>query len=324
MGVPDIARQLVAPRSGDGLEVALGGGRRAFLPKTTVDPEYADQAGNRVDGRDLTQEWLDRHPRSAYVWNGAQLAALDLTETDHLLGLFEPSHMKFELDRSGDAAGEPSLAELTKVALDVLRRSEDGFFLMVEGGRIDHGHHAGNAHRALHDALAFDDAVAMAMTETSPEDTLIVVTADHSHTLTIGGYPTRGNPIFGLVRSNDPQGRPQDSPMLDAFGLPFTTLGYANGPGHLGASGLQPEGPKRFPHFMRAVEASSAGRHPLSDEQAQDPAYLQEVGIPLSAETHAGEDVAILAGGAGAELFHGVQEQNFIYHAIVEALGWSD
>ncbi|MCZ6785238.1 MAG: alkaline phosphatase, partial [Proteobacteria bacterium] len=228
---PDIARQLVEFGHGDGLEVALGGGRANFLPATAPDPEDAGATGARADGRNLTAEWLERLPDSAYVWNAEQLAALDPAQTNHVLGLFEASHMEYEFDRSGDAGGEPSLSEMTAFALKVLSRNPEGYFLMVEGGRIDHGHHANNALRALTDTIEFANAVRTALEATSAADTLVVVTADHSHVFTLSGYPTRGNPILGLVRTNDMWGAPVAEPALDALGLPYTTLSYANGPG---------------------------------------------------------------------------------------------
>ena len=70
------------------------------------------------------------------------------------------------------------------------------------GARIDHAHHAGMAARALTDALALEEAVIKATELTKEEDTLIIVTADHSHTMTIGAYPTRGNPILGWILSH--------------------------------------------------------------------------------------------------------------------------
>ena len=70
------------------------------------------------------------------------------------------------------------------------------FSARLVGGRIDHAHHVNNAHLALSETVAFDDAVGVAM-EMTGEDTLMVVTADHSHVLTIAGYPDRGHNIFG-------------------------------------------------------------------------------------------------------------------------------
>src|SRR5882672_1560515 len=239
-GFPDIARQLIEFSHGDGLEVALGGGREKFLPRTVHDPEYPDKTGERHDGRDLTKEWLHRHPKSAYVWNKAQLDAIDTKQVRHLLGLFRPSHMQYEYDRGKDGAGEPSLTEMTGKALDILSQHQKGYFLMVEGGRIDHAHHAGNAFRALTDTVEFARAVKLAMERTDPRDTLIIVTADHSHTLTMAGYPRRGNPILGKVIE---PGHPAGEYAKDALGEPYTTLGYVNGPGYAGPSIAQPEGP---------------------------------------------------------------------------------
>jgi alkaline phosphatase len=308
---PDIARQLIEFPYGDGLEVALGGGRSRFLPRTAQDPEDTGRTGDRLDNRNLTAEWTTRRPRSAYVWNKRDFDAIDPNRTDHLLGLFERSHLEYEHDRPRDTAGEPSLSEMTSKAIDILARNRNGFFLMVEGGRIDHAHHEGNAYRALTDAVELSRAVETAMRKTDPRDTLIIVTADHSHTFVMSGYPQRGNNIFGLVREAG-----ETNFALDALGLPYTTLGYLNGPGYAGASGDQPEGAHTFPHAGRNFRPMTGGRPDLRRVNTLDPNFMQEALVPFSYETHGGEDVAIYAGGPGAHLFHGVMEQNVIFHVI--------
>lgn len=320
-GFPDIARQLIEFPYGNGLEVALGGGRRYFLPNTAADPEAAGKKGGRKDGRDLTKEWTTRYPDSAYIWNQAQFDAIDPATTRHLLGLFNYSHMEYEHDRANDVAGEPSLAQMTEKAIDLLARNRKGYFLMVEAGRIDHGHHAGNAHRALTDTIALSNAVKAALSKVDLSDTLVVISADHSHTMTIAGYPTRGNPILGKVVGNDKQGNPATGFSKDMLGLPYTTITYANGPGYTGASDAQPEGSKRYPHFPKTYAGITRGRPDLTAVDTKDPNYLQEATVPLSSETHSGEDVAIYAGGPGSQWFHGVREQNFIYHVMAESLG---
>jgi alkaline phosphatase len=330
---PDLARQLVEfpgpGGNGDGLEVALGGGRHHFRPRGEPDPEDATRPGRRLDGRDLTTEWQARRDDATYVWRRDQLLALDLDRTGPLLGLFEPGDMNWEVDRAGDEVGEPSLAEMTRVAIDLLSQSERGFFLMVEGGRIDHGHHAGNAHRALVDTIAFSDAVRVALDHTDPAETLIVVTADHSHTLTISGYPKRGNPILGKVVGVDWTRGGGEIESRDALGLPYTTLSYANGPGYSGASADQPAGAHAYPHQpcdrsgQHCGFKGAQGRPDLSEVDTTAPDYLQEATVPFGTETHAGEDVPVYATGPGAALFHGVQEQSYFYHAMVEALGWT-
>jgi alkaline phosphatase len=316
-GCRDIARQFAEFDVGDGIEVALGGGRGNFLAVGETDPEYPGTPGKRLDGRDLTREWRQRYPQGSYVWNQHQLAALDLARTPRLLGLFEPDHMNYEHDRGQDRAGEPSLAQMTRAAIGVLKHNPRGFFLMVEGGRIDHAHHAGNAYRALDETVAFSAAIRAAAEATSASDTLIVVTADHSHTLSFAGYQHRGNPILGKVRGASSEDRGAGL-ALDALGLPYTSLSYANGPGYPGASARQAQGAKKFPHIVSAAKATE-GRPDLSlvDTEAAD--YLQESTLPTRSETHGGDDVGVWARGPGAAAVHGSLEQNVIFHLLVQA-----
>jgi alkaline phosphatase len=286
-GFPDIARQLIEFPFGDGLEVALGGGRRQFLPTS--------REGNRTDGRDLTAEWLARFPRARLVGNSAELASVDAASTDHLLGLFSDSHMQYEHDRTPGPDGEPSLTEMTLKAIQILSKNPEGYFLMVEAGRIDHAHHDGNAHRALTDTIELSRAVAATLETIDLDETLVIVTADHSHVMTLAGYPPRGTPItekVPAVRDGTPTGdlaRARD-------GLPYTTLGYANGPGARGT------------------------RIDLTDVDTTDPDFVQEATVPLGNETHGGEDVAIYAAGPSAHLVRGVLEQNVIFHIMLAAL----
>lgn len=315
-GCTDIAQQLLTDaRFGRGPLVALGGGRGQFQPATARDPEYADKVGLRLDGRDLVAEWKQAHPGGAYVWNTGQLRAAK--DAPALLGLFEPDHMQFDHDRDRTPGGEPSLAEMTTTAIQALARTSEGFALMVEAGRIDHAHHNGNAFRALDETVALSDAVRAAM-QAAPPETLIIVTADHSHSLNFVGYPVRGNPILGKVRGLGGEEGDRTQYARDQLGLPYTTLNYANGPGYPGASNAQPQGSKHHPHQPANVHPS-AGRPDLTHVDTQAPDYLQESMVPLKAETHGGDDVGIWATGPGSAAFHGTLEQNTLYHLIVQA-----
>lgn len=326
--VKDIAAQLIDfpkdwRRRGydlDGLEVAMGGGRSAFFPAD----EGAGSAfrGTRLDKRNLAAEWVDSRENAAYIQDLDSLKAVDPKKTDHLLGLFSSSHMSYNASRP---AGEPSLSDMTSVAIDILDKNRKGFFLMVEGGRVDHGNHAGNAYRSLMDALELAKAVETAYDKVDPEETLIVVTADHSHVITMAGYPTRGNPILGLVVTNDKKGEPSDTFALDSLGKPYTTLGYANGPGYIGQSNQQEEGAKTYPHKPRQYKAGVSGREDLSEKYGVTPQtqtsdafrdHLQESAIPMGGETHGGEDVGIWATGPQAHLLGGTVEQNVIFHLM--------
>jgi len=321
-GFPDMARQLVEFPLGDGIDVALGGGRQHFLPSTSSDPD-ASSSGTRLDGRDLTAEWRARREGAVVVTSREQLLTLDPEKTGPVLGLFEPGQMNYEEDRLLNTTGDPSLTDMTTTAISMLERNPRGFFLMIEGGRIDHAHHAGNARRALRDTIEFSDAVAAARAATDPADTLIVVTADHSHVFTIAGYPTRGNDILGKVRSNDAAGEPAADYALDSAGRPYTTLGYHNGPG--ARSTVLQDDPSRIHTTEDEAESSSrfARRPDLTQVDTGALDFLQEAAIPLGYESHGAEDVAVYADGPGSELFRGVREQNYIYHVMEDALGWN-
>ncbi len=306
-GCEDIASQLIslpkrfknsAPQV-DGLELVFGGGRRNFL---------SGEQGKRQDGRDLTQEWLAHYQDAAYISDKAALEAVDLVTTKHLLGLFSESHMDYETDRQA----QPSLTEMTQKAISLLQQNQQGFFLMVEAGRIDHAHHATNPYRALEDTIELANAVEAAYNNTNPEETLIIVTADHSHVFTLGGYPTRGNPILGKVISNDAAGNPESTPALAEDGLPYTTVGYANGRGF-----------QTLPNATSADaiydEDIAAGRVDLTDVNTSDPNFHPAVLVPQPIESHGAEDVAIYATGPGSSLVNGVMEQHSIFHVMNQA-----
>ncbi|XP_014813512.1 PREDICTED: alkaline phosphatase, tissue-nonspecific isozyme, partial [Calidris pugnax] len=190
-GCRDIARQLV--ENIPDIEVILGGGRKYMFPKNASDVEYPHEEkhrGTRLDGRNLVQEWYDVKPPSKvsrYVWHRRDLLTLNLSRVDFLLG--ESQHPRVPPP--------------------------------PPGGRIDHGHHEGKAKQALHEAVELDRAIGLSTRLTSAQDTLSVVTADHSHVFTFGGYTPRGNPIFGLA--------PMQS---DVDRKPFTSILYGNGPGY--------------------------------------------------------------------------------------------
>ncbi|NXK00791.1 PPBT protein, partial [Corythaixoides concolor] len=217
-GCKDIARQLV--ENIPDIEVILGGGRKYMFPKNASDVEYPHEdkhRGTRLDRRDLVRAWHDAKPPgkvAKYVWHRRDLLALNLSRVDFLLG--ESRHPKV-------LWGTPDLG------IKGGRGCREGSPWRVTasgggcgaGGRIDHGHHEGKAKQALHEAVELDRAVGLVTRLTSPQDTLSVVTADHSHVFTFGGYTPRGNPIFGLA--------PMQS---DVDRKPFTSILYGNGPGY--------------------------------------------------------------------------------------------
>lgn len=320
-GCKDIALQLVEFEAGlkarypharkvDGLEVTMGGGRRHFLPRDADfnSPDAVSSTeGDRTDGRDLTAEWQAANPDGVYVFDQAGFDAIDPDTTERVFGLFNESHMQYEADRHNDIAGEPSLSEMTAKTIDILDNNKKGYFLMVESGRIDHGHHAGSAYNALTDTIEFAKAIQAAVEATDPDDTLIIVTADHSHVFTIAGYPKRGNPILGKVVSVG-----SEEPATAADGLPYTTLGYTNG------RGFNDLGNETDADVVYGLPIN-AGRFDLTGIDTEAPGFHQEALVPLGSETHAGEDVAIYGAGPGSQMVIGTNEQNVIFHVMNRA-----
>ncbi|WP_421261612.1 alkaline phosphatase [Aeromonas jandaei] len=269
---------------GSGVDVLMGGGANHWTPYNSTSNK-----GGRADGRDLTAELTAQGYR--YVTTRTDLAKVD---SGKLIGLFSAkSHLDYELDRvaKGAANTQPSLSEMTAKAIDLLSQNSQGYFLMVEGGRIDHALHGTNAKRSLTDAVALDDAVKTALGKVDLKDTLIVVTADHDHTMTINGYSAKGNKVLDLVKNGD------GSTQNDMDGKPFTTLVFGNGPNRPDV------------------------RPTLTSDQVMADDYLQETGVKLGSETHGGGDVMLFADGAGSSRFKGTLDNTRVFGKLKEALG---
>ncbi|XP_058828962.1 alkaline phosphatase 4-like [Topomyia yanbarensis] len=298
----DIARQLVENAPGNKLNVILGGGRSELgvsVGDDTVTEQKIngsmDKPCNRTDGRNLVNTWLeDKNGSSAaFVWNTSQLLNAEVDELDYLLGLFADEHMSYETLRDKTGGGQPSLSDMTEKAIRVLKRKHsNGFVLMVEGGRIDHGHHQNIPRLALAELVELDRAVERALGMVNLEDTLIIVTADHSHAMTFNGYPDRGNDILGLGNRPDK--------------LPYETITYANGPGfRYHRASDDPAEPKSHGTW---IPVETMDRSPIS--------YRHLSSLPLDDETHGGEDVAVFAAGPGSGLVRGTFEQNYIAYVM--------
>lgn len=313
-----LAQQLAGKKSKapaiDGPEIILGGGARNFFPETPVTMDGKQFVGKRKDGRNLVAEWRQNNPGGAFVSDAESLQQAVENPQGPVLGLFSNSHMAYESQRLHEdaAAQQPSLAQMTDAALEVLSKHKSGYMLVVEAGRIDHAHHASNAYNALQDTVALSDAVALAAERTNPNDTLIIVTADHSHVFVMAGYSARGNPILGKSKP-----KADGDYARDVNKLPYTTVGYLNGRGFAFDEGERDAD-------SRYAAPVDAGRKNLEKVNTQDPGFHQESLVPLNAETHGGEDVAIFARGPGAELVSGSNEQNVIFHIMNYSAGLAE
>ena len=290
----DISRQAVP--GGVGFNTALGSGVDVLLGGVSYFWRPFNAAANprgRPDGRDLVAELQAKGYTVVSDLPGFNAAPA----SGRLIGLFDQAvaqgHMSYELDR--DPAKEPSLSQMTTKAIDILSKNPNGYFLMVEGGRIDHALHGTNAKRALADTIAFDDAIKTALGKVDLSNTLIVVTADHDHTMAFNGYSHLGNDILG--KTTDVKTK---RPVLAADGKPFTTLVFGNG--------LSPRNGVR--DDITLVDTSG------------NKDYTQDVGVPLSSETHGGGDVMLFATGAGSNVFKGSLDNTKVFGLMRQAFGF--
>ncbi|XP_066946232.1 alkaline phosphatase-like [Macrobrachium rosenbergii] len=291
----DIARQLVEDVPGKHIKVVMGGGRQEMgAPKTDIMEDNC----KRTDGMNLVRDWISHKEENdksyAYVTTTRELRSVDTNNTEYILGLFDDIHLPYETDRDTSLDGCPHIKEMVEVAINRLKNSDNGFFLLAEGGKIDKGLHITSPKRALEELLAFEEAVELALKMVDMEETLVIVTADHSHVMTMNGYPPRGNDILGVVTESEEI----------SDGLPFTTLTFANGHG-----------------FNYSFDGNKVVRPNLTGVDTTDKEYVSLAAMPTyyDSETHGGEDVAAFAVGPWAHLFHRVHEQTYIAHVMAYA-----
>ncbi|MGJ9417060.1 alkaline phosphatase [Massilia sp. CMS3.1] len=287
-----IAQQVVPGGAGfnarlkDGVDVLMGGGRNHFTP---FDAKRNPKG--RGDGRDLVAEL----EKQGYFIASTRADMASSRPGQKFLGLYSAeSHLDYASKRRPE---QPTLAEMTAKSIELLSANPKGFFLMVEGGRIDHALHDTNARNAMVETVAFDEAIQTAverMRAIDPglDNTLIVVTADHDHTMVMNGYPKRGNPVLDIVRAYT-----DGEPTRDADGKTFTTLVFGNGPNR--------------PDVRADVDSATA--------LAVD--YHQETGVKWSSESHGGGDVKLYAAGAGSAPFRGTIENTHVFTLLKAAFG---
>ena len=308
----DIASQAVPGNAnfnkalGKGVDVLMGGDSTYWQPKSGT------LYNGRSDGVNLITAMQTAGYN--YVNDLTTFNAVPVAAGTKILGLFDQAgaqgHMSYEADR--DPTKEPSLAQITKKAIDILSKNGNGYFLMIEGGRIDHALHGTNAYRALTDTIAFDNAIKVALDNVDLSNTLIVVTADHDHTMAFNGYPSKGNNILGKVDNyvNVKKG----VPALAADKLPFTTLVFGNGSGN--GSFTTNGGSSRL-----------ATREDLTGVDTTTKDYNQQYAIQTGSsgagsETHGGGDVMLFSTGAGNAGFKGTIDNTKVYSLIKSAFGF--
>ena len=288
-GCIDIARQLIT-RSPP-IDILLGGGRRNFYPNTIHDVENSSLFNFRTDNRSLIDEYWQGH----YIWNKTEINKINLGTSKPILGLFEYNHMPYVTDRLANGnIDKPSLSEMTLFAVTHLLKTNQSFLLLVESGKIDLAHHDTHPRYALDEYVEFDNTIGQTkqlLEENGVlDDTLLLVTADHSHVFTFGAYSSRGSNILGFSSL-------ERLKVSDIDKLPINIIAYGNGP-NFNAS--------RNASYLYSLDTNSTG-------------YISPAALPMKGETHSGEDVAIYAQGPWSHLFTGTMEQHTIAHKMAYA-----
>ncbi|HSQ90481.1 alkaline phosphatase [Romboutsia sp.] len=157
-----------------GVDFFAGGGYRNFIPKS-------EEGSKREDDRNLVKEFEDEGYKT-FIGEESSQDFINFKPSDEskVFASFTSSHLPYEVERK-NTNETPSLAQITDKAIENLSKDEDGFFLMVEGGRIDHAGHANDITGVINDVIAFDESVKQALDfyKDHKDETLIVVVGDH-------------------------------------------------------------------------------------------------------------------------------------------------
>ncbi|ODM99141.1 Alkaline phosphatase, tissue-nonspecific isozyme [Orchesella cincta] len=296
-GCKDLGRQLIEDEPGKNINIILGGGEQVL--RASINDSKSG-ACSRTDRRDLVWDWMktQRELKRKYKFVKDKEQLLSADNDSYILGLFANSHMPYDKDRQAGDNGHPSLSEMVGKAIDVLEQNENGYLLIVEGGRIDHANHDNLAKIALEETVALDAAIEMTKQRVNLKDTLLVVTADHSHSMSINGYPKRGNPIEGVAD-------------VTPEGFAYQTLSYINGPGYNYHRVLNQQ--EKENDTLKSIHT---WRNLNTTENLHGRYEPHHAGFWMDYETHGGEDVPVYAIGPMAHLFHGVHEQTHVPFTI--------
>ncbi|MDR1533576.1 MAG: alkaline phosphatase [Planctomycetota bacterium] len=298
-------------------EVILGGGSRHFLPQSTP-------GSKRTDERNLVEEF--RAKGFEFAGNRAEMLKVG---GNRILGLFNLDNLNVYLDREvfkdpetlGSFTDQPTLVEMTEKAIEILSRNPNGFFLMVEGACVDKQLHTMDWQRSVYDAIELDQAVGVARRFAAGNgETLILVTADHSHGASITGtyherdgrkgrhaVRTYANSVFPTFADRDGDGFPEDPDPEVTLAVHFANHPDFNADYHV----------KRVP----TAPAIKAGEQVVANPQTEGEPTPGNLPHSETQEVHSADSVPLNAGGPGEEYFRGVMDNTEVFHGMARALG---
>uniref|UniRef100_A0A182YLW7 alkaline phosphatase n=1 Tax=Anopheles stephensi TaxID=30069 RepID=A0A182YLW7_ANOST len=272
-------------------------GSTAALYANSPDSEWENDAAVNAGGcntatvPDIAHQLI--HSDIGKQFKG-ELASLDTTKIDYLLGLFDYDHLPFSAD-IGNGSDTPALVRMVHYSLEMLQKPDhtDGFLLFVEDGNIRRAHGQNKPRKAFDQVRHYANAFNMAKMMANEQNTLFISMNDVGSTLALPGYP---------ARSSDPMGTAAGTSNDDA--LPYLGLSYATGPAHS--------------HYYRA----GVGRLDPMEVLQGVPNALERTCpalVPMAEGADGGEDASVYASGPWAFMLSGGYEQHFVAHTIAFA-----
>ncbi len=304
-------------------EVIMGGGTLNFLPKSA--------GGRRSDEEDYVKKFAAAG--YTHVTTKSELAGAAGKATK-LLGLFNPANIDGALDRFFLKKGsvpkfpdQPDLTEQVRAALDILAKSDKGFVLMVESGRIDKYSHSLDWERAVYDTIMLDNAVKLAKDfAATRDDTLIIVVPDHAHAVSVVGtydesrsgsqrerLGVYAQSVFPNYPPANADGYPDKIDVSRRLAVVFGIYPDYCDPGRPYLDGEN----------VPAVEGDKKGVYVPNEKYCGGGALRRVGNLPfgVSQGVHAADDVVLTAMGPGAEMFHGRLDNTRVFRVMATALG---
>lgn len=297
----------------EGVDVLMGGGDKFF------------SAEARKDKRDL---YADFRAKGFKVLRNRDetLGA----KADKILGIYSASHLPYSVDRDNDPAlrkSTPTLAEMTRLALENLDDSKNGFLLQVEGARVDHGGHSVDLAAMVYDQIEFEEAVRVVMEFAERDkETLVIVTADHA----TGGPALNGSgeEYFDSTAGLQTVGGMKSTygPLIRDFGATPTVAKVRDAvESRMGIELTEAE--------AQLIVDASAGKSPLSGSEFHktiNSAIAMALGnhskVTWTSQNHTSDHVLVTAFGPGAENLEGLTRNNEMFDLMLASRGlkWSN
>ena len=314
------------------VDFLAGGGVRHFIPQSMV-AKNADAVGatiksKRKDDRNLVHEFEAKGYRAFVGMNGAKDFGLtDFASVDKVFAAFTYTHLPYEIERIHKYPNLPSLAQMTRAGIEVLSKDPDGFFLMVEGGRIDHAAHANDPTGVIYDTLAFDDAIkeAYQFYLGHKDETLIVVVGDHE--------------TGGMGLGMDFMGYKLDlTCLMDTKVSVEDTLNYGDGQykgdraayyrfleTEFGLTNLTEDEKARLERAMADADAGKTAGYYKVNPAALTAAHIlsQRANINWTTTIHTATMIPMSATGTAANRFSGYKDNTEIAQAMAQLMGFS-